>query len=110
VRPERATPIAGGLGGYDVEVEATGMLLATVSGNLLRIDPANGGTTTVASGFGFATGLFTDASGSIWVLDGGFPGVATVYRLDAIPEPGTALLAALGFGMLAASRRRGASR
>ena len=103
--------ITGGLGGqYDLELEASGMLLATAFGELLRIDPSDGATTTVASGFGFATGLFTDASGSIWVLDGGFPGVATVYRFDAIPEPGTALLAALGFGLLAASRRRGGVR
>lgn len=104
------SPIVGGLGGqYDVELEAGGMLLATAFGDLLRIDPSNGNTTTVASGFGFATGLFTDASGAIWVLDGGFPGVAKVYRLDAIPEPGTALLAAIGLGWLAA-RRHGAER
>jgi hypothetical protein len=105
------TQIVGGLGGqYDVELEADGMLLATAFGDLVRIDPSNGNTTTIASGFGFATGLFTDASGSIWVLDGGFPGVATVYRLDAIPEPGTALLVAAGFGWLSASRRRGVTR
>lgn len=104
-------PIAGGLGGqYDLELEAGGMLLATAFSDLLRIDPANGNTTTVASGFGFATGLFTDASGSIWVLDGGFPGAAKVFRLDAVPEPGTALLAAFGFGLLAAARRQGVTR
>jgi hypothetical protein len=103
--------IVGGLGGqYDLELETSGMLLATAFSELLRIDPSTGATTTVASGFGFATGLFTDPSGSIWVLDGGFPGVAVVYRLDAVPEPGTAVLAALGFGLLAASRRRGGAR
>jgi hypothetical protein len=103
------TPIVGGLGGlYDLELEAGGTLLATASGDLLRIDPANGATTTVASGFGFATGLFTDASGSIWVLDGGFPGVSKVYCLDETAGPGAALLAV--FGLLAVSHRRGAAR
>jgi hypothetical protein len=104
------SPIVGGLGGqYDLELEASGMLLATAAGNLLRIDPSNGATTTVASGFGFATGLFTDASGSIWVLDGGFPGVAKVYQLDIVPEPGTIALLAGGLALLGA-RRRGVAR
>ncbi len=103
--------IVGGLAGeYDLELEASGMLLATAYSDLLRIDPVTGATTTIASGFGFATGLFTDASGTIWVLDGGFPGVAKVYQLNAVPEPASMLLTAFGVAVLAASRRRGAKR
>jgi sugar lactone lactonase YvrE len=101
--------IVGGLGGlYDLELEASGMLLATAYGDLLRIDPATGANSTVASGFGFATGLFEDG-GTIWVLDGGYPGAAKVFRLDAlpVPEPGTALLLAFGAGALSFARRRG---
>jgi len=44
------------------------------------------------------------------VLDGGFPGSATVYQLNPIPEPGAIVLTAFGVAMLAASRRRGALR
>jgi len=101
------TAIVAGLGGlYDLELEASGSLLATAFGDLLRIDPATGATTTVAAGFGFATGLFED-TGTIWVLDGGFPGAAKVFRLNAVPEPGTALLLAFAVGALAIPRRLG---
>lgn len=98
-------PVAGGLGGqYDLEVAADGSLLSTSLGDLLRIDPTTGVVTVVATGFGYATGLF-EADGTIWVLDGGFPGVPSVYRLEAIPEPGTLVLAGLGIAALAARRR-----
>lgn len=106
-----ASLVTGGLAGqYDIEVEAGGTLLASAVGALLRIDPLSGATTSVATGFGYATGVFTDASGTIWALDGGFPGAAIVYRLDPVPEPGSILLTACGVAMLAASRRRGALR
>jgi len=99
------TPIVTGLAGqYDLELEASGQLLATAFGNLLRIDPVTGDTTVVASGFGYATGLFTAGDG-IWVLDGGFPGAAKVYRLDVVPEPGTIALVAGGLALLGARRR-----
>ena len=103
-------PIAGGLGGlYDLELEAAGSLLATASGDLLRIDPATGTTTTVASGFGFATGLF-EAGGTIWVLDGGFPGAPKVLRLTEAPEPARALAGAVALAALAITCRRGERR
>ena len=103
-------PIASGLGGlYDLELEATGSLLATAFGDLLRIDPATGTTTTVASGFGFATGLF-EAGGTIWVLDGGFPGAPKVLRLTEAPEPARALAGAVALAALAITCRRGERR
>lgn len=99
------TPVIDGLGGlYDLEATSDGSLLATAYGELLRIDPALGTSSVVASGLGFATGLF-ERDGTIWLLDGGFPGVAAVYRLDAIPEPGTLVLAGLGVAALAVRRR-----
>jgi hypothetical protein len=80
-----AAPIAVDLPGqFDLELEAGGTLLSTSGGELLRIDPGTGTVTTLASGFGFATGLFEDG-GTIWVLDGGFPGVDAVLRLVPIP-------------------------
>jgi hypothetical protein len=98
-------PIAGGLAGqYDVELEAGGTLLSTSVSELLRIDPTSGIATAIASGFGFATGLF-ELDGTIWVLDGGFPGVAKVYRLDLVPEPGTIALLGAGCVLLGARRR-----
>ena len=107
------TPIVEGLDGlYDLELEAGGSLLATAYGDLLRIDPATGATTTVAVGFGFATGLFEDG-GTIWVLDGGFPGARKVFRLNALPEPATDLAGAVALVALVAlviPRRRGGLR
>jgi sugar lactone lactonase YvrE len=101
------TPIATELAGqYDLELEAGGMLLATAVGDLLRIDPATGATSVLASGFGFASGLFEDG-GTIWVLDGGFPGVAKVLRLDPVPEPAAGLAGAVALVALAIARRRG---
>jgi len=94
-------------GQYDLELASDGSLLATAGGALLRIDPLTGQTTTVATGFGFATGLFA-AGDSIWVIDGGFPGVASVFQLAAIPEPGTAALLAAGLAGLARRARSNA--
>jgi len=99
------TPVAGGLAGqYDLELASDGSLLSTSVSDLLRIDPTTGVATAIASGFGFATGLF-EQNGTIWVLDGGFPGVPTVYRLDLVPEPGTLALVAAGCALLGARRR-----
>ncbi|MEB2311690.1 MAG: hypothetical protein OZ928_07550 [Polyangiaceae bacterium] len=93
-----ASLLASGLPGqYDLELAGDGTLLATAGGSLVRIDPTTGATTTVATGFGFATGLFS-AGGSIWVLDGGFPGTASVYRLTPVPAP--AALPFLGAGLV----------
>lgn len=100
-----AAVLATGLPGqYDLELASDGSLLASAGDALVRIDPLTGGTTTVATGFGFATGLF-ESAGTIWALDGGFPGVAAVYRLVPIPEPGTIALLAAGLALLARVRR-----
>jgi hypothetical protein len=99
------TPVSAGLAGqYDLELASDGSLLSTSLSDLLRIDPTSGVATSIASGFGFATGLF-EQNGTIWVLDGGFPGVPTVYRLDLVPEPGTLALVTAGFALLGARRR-----
>lgn len=92
-------------GQYDLELASDGALLATAGSELLRIDPVTGATTTIASGFGFATGLF-EADGTIWVLDGGFPGVAAVIELVPVPEPGSLALLAGGLALLAGRARR----
>lgn len=103
----KPSPIATGLAGqYDLELEPDGRLLGTSGGNLLRIDPSTGAVSTVASGFGFATGLFDDG-GTIYVLDGGFPGLADVFQLVPIPEPASAVALASGLAALAARRRTG---
>jgi hypothetical protein len=103
-----ATELASGLPGqYDLELEAGGTLLGTSGTDLVRIDPATGDVSVVATGFGFATGLFEE-DGTIWVIDGGFPGIASVYQLVPVPAPGTAPLLGLGL-VLVALRRRGTS-
>jgi len=101
-----ATLAAGLPGQYDLELAGDGSLLATAGGALLRIDPATGQTTTLATGFGFATGLF-EAGGTIWLLDGGFPGSSSVFRLTPVPEPATATLLAASLALFARRARRG---
>jgi hypothetical protein len=98
--------VSGLPGQYDLELAGDGSLLSSSGGALVRIDPATGQATTLATGFGFATGLFEDG-GSIWVLDGGFPGVASVFQLVPVPEPGIASLLAVGFALLARRAREG---
>lgn len=103
-----AAVLASGLPGqYDLELADDGSLLATAGGSLVRIDPTTGATTTVATGFGFATGLFS-ADGSIWVLDGGFPPTQSVYRLTPVPAPAALPLLAVGLALLAQGARRAA--
>lgn len=85
-------------GVFDVEIGPDGSLLATSGGSLVRIEP-DGSLTTLASGFGFATGLYVGGS-SIYVIDG-FPSQEQkdrIWILSAIPEPGSALL--FGGGLL----------
>lgn len=97
--------LAGGL--FDLEIAADGSLLATSGGSILRIDPSDGSTSELASGFGFATGLFADPSGALYALDGfAAPGEANrVWVLTPIPEPATAAVLGLGLGLLGAGRR-----
>ncbi len=100
-----ASLLVSGLPGmFDLELASDGSLLATAGDSLVRIDPLTGETTTVATGFGFATGLF-EAGGTLWALDGGFPGTPSVFQLVPIPEPGTLGLVAIGVALLGRSRR-----
>jgi hypothetical protein len=84
----------------DLVVASDGMLLATASGFgvgsfVLRIDPLTGAVTTLASGFGYASAL-AEENGTIYVVDGDFAGLAQVFVLTKVPEPGSALLALAG--------------
>jgi len=92
-------------GQYDLELASDGTLLATAGDRVVRIDPLTRETTPIATGFGFATGLFA-RDGSLWVLDGGFPGVAAIYHLTPVPEPGGATVVPFALAGLALRARR----
>jgi len=95
-------------GQFDLEVPGNGSLLTSGGSEIIRVDPVTGAQTPVASGFGFTGGVFEDAgTGVIYALDGfGASGEENrVWILTPVPEPGTALLCALGLGMLAAQRQ-----
>ncbi len=101
-------PLASLSGGeFDLELSGDGSLLATSGSSLVRIEVGDGSTSEVASGFGFGTGLFEDANGVVYVIDG-FPqsGEANrIWVLTPIPEPATALLVVLGVAVLSLRRR-----
>jgi hypothetical protein len=96
-------------GHFDLEVPGDGSLLTSGGGDIVRIDPSNGSQTIVATGFGFTGGIFEDASGVIYALDG-FPSPGEenrVWVLTPVPEPGAAVLVALGLTLLAGRRQSG---
>jgi hypothetical protein len=99
---------AGGL--FDAEYAPDGSLLISSGDSILRVDPITGSSTVIASGFGFAAGLFAADDGTIYAIDG-FAAVGEenrVWVLSQIPEPGTGLL--LGCGISVLALRRGARR
>jgi hypothetical protein len=105
------TLLASGLAGsYDIELASDGTLLVSAFDSLLRLDPSDGSVIeVVATGFGFAAGLF-ESGGVIYALDGGFPGVAKVFVLTPIPEPSLPLLLGAGLALLGARRRPAGAR
>jgi hypothetical protein len=110
--PDGSGPLAlltSGLAGqYDLELDTNGDLIATAGGYVLRIDRDTGVSEILASGFGFATGLFAE-NGMLYVLEG-FPQQSQIYVLTPIPEPRAGLLLAAGILALSAGRRRGVHR
>jgi sugar lactone lactonase YvrE len=61
----------GGLNGFDIGKD--GMIYGplTMRGSLVRIDPVDGRTTVVATGFAAPNGVKIDAEGDLWAVDGG---------------------------------------
>jgi hypothetical protein len=106
-----STLVAGLAGQYDLELSADGTLLASSGGEILRIDPSDGSASVVASGFGFAAGLWEDENGVIYALDGFASGAGEpadrIWVLTPIPEPDSGLLLGAGLLWLARRRRRG---
>lgn len=96
----------GGL--FDIEVSGDGAIVASSGGSILRIDPVTGAATEIASGFGFAAGLYAADDGTIYAIDG-FASAGELDRVwvfTPIPEPASAPLAALGLAALARRRPR----
>jgi hypothetical protein len=99
--------VAGGLDGlFDLELASDGTLLASAGDSIVRIDPADGSVASVATGFGFAAGLF-ERDGTIYAIDGfaASGDLEKVWVLTPVPEPGTLRLLAAGLGAAAFSAR-----
>lgn len=107
--PAAATPVASLPDGeFDLEMGPDGFLYATTGGRIVRIDPGDGTVTSVASGFGFAAGLFAADDGRLFAVDGfAAPGEENrVWVFTPIPEPGGAALLGLAVAAVLARRRR----
>ena len=114
IAPGSLALLLDGLAGqFDIEVLPDGSLIASSGSEIVHID-LSGPTpvvTTIASGFGFATGLFAADDGTIYALDGfAAPGEENnIWVFTLVPEPGSASLLGLGLLAIGVLRRSGAA-
>lgn len=95
--------VSGLPGQFDLEFASDGSVLSTSIDQIVRVDPLTGDASTLATGFGYATGI-DEEGGVIYALD---YGSNSVYRFTPVPEPAAASLLALGLVALVAIRRGG---
>lgn len=90
-------------GQFDLELDSNGDLVSSSFSEILRIDPVTGVPVAIATGFGFATGVWVDEDDVVYAVDGVGP-TREIWVMTPVPEPGTGLLLAAGLTAMAARR------